>query len=66
MKKKIFCAIALAMFTGLALVFVSESKASASKDCPNGCKPGDTGCYCFEYFSYYKEAKWQPPTRPTE
>lgn len=66
MKKKVFYLMAIAMFTGLAFVFVDESKASVSSDCPNGCKPGTKGCYCKKYYSYYSEAKWTDPTRPTE
>ena len=27
-------------------------------DCPNGCVDGDGGCFCFEEYPEYKEAKW--------
>lgn len=28
-----------------------------SSDCPNGCKPNGTGCWCKFWYEYYQEAK---------
>lgn len=49
------------MFAGLAFVFVDESKASVSSDCPNGCVEGQGGCHCNGDYPDLREAKWSKP-----
>lgn len=46
---------------GAATINLSNVEALASGEispCPNGCIKDGIGCYCYQWYPYYKEAQW--------
>jgi len=72
MKKKIFGAAIVVVIAVSAMINVNLNKVSNKGDlalanvealatdewgnCPNGCLDNGKGCYCIQYYPYYREA----------
>lgn len=58
MKKKVLFFVAVVAISVIGLI--SYSNATASPDCPNGCKPDGKGCQCKGWHPTLLEAKSSP------
>ena len=34
------------------------TQQEVNPDCPNGCQANGDGCYCYDWYENYLEAKW--------
>ena len=65
-KRLAICLAVVAVATVGTLLGTTKSFAIGDSECPNGCKLGTTGCYCRDYYEYYREANTEVISRPTE